>query len=135
HTHHAVPRPRRGGRRHPAAGRREHRGRRRRHPHAPAAAPRPARRPHGDAAALPPEQGHPPLSGGILRLVRAFAAIDRVLLVAVMALAVVSGLLLPAFTIATGFLAGALRNGDAAGGPLVAIAVLFTVQRLLDPLM
>src|SRR5688572_1418596 len=49
-------------------------------------------------------------------------------------LGAVQGLLLPAFTLATGALAGALQDGRSATGPVVALGVLFTVQRLLDPL-
>ena len=73
------------------------------------------------------------LGAGILRLLRVFAAIDRRLTVAVAALGAAQGLLLPAFTVATGALAGAVRDGRPATGAVVAIGVLFTVQRLLDP--
>lgn len=50
-----------------------------------------------------------------------------------LAIGAVQGLLLPGFTVATGALAGAISDGRTATGPLVAIGVLFTVQRLLDP--
>ena len=73
-------------------------------------------------------------SGGLLRLVRVFVGIDRRLTVGVVALGIAGGSLLPAFTIATGALAGRLRDGGSATGQVVAIGVLFTVQRLLDPI-
>jgi len=72
---------------------------------------------------------------GVLRLLRVYVGIDRRLTALVVAISLLQGLLLPAFTVATGALAGAISDGRAAGGPLVAIGVLFTVQRLLDPLL
>ena len=71
---------------------------------------------------------------GLPRLIRVFAAIDRPMTVAVVALAVVQGLLLPAFTITVGVLAASLEGGGSAGGAVLTIGILFTVQRLLDPL-
>ena len=50
-------------------------------------------------------------------------------------IAAAQGLMLPAFTVATGALAGAISDGRAATGPLVAIGALFTLQRLLDPVL
>ena len=72
---------------------------------------------------------------GLPRLVRAFFAVDPRLTVAVVAIASVQGLLLPAFTLAVGSLAGSLQAGGSATGAVVAIGILFTVQRLLDPLV
>ena len=71
---------------------------------------------------------------GLPRLIRLFASVDRRITVAVVAIAAVQGLLLPAFTITVGLLASSLEGGGSATGAVVAIGVLFTVQRLLDPL-
>ena len=71
---------------------------------------------------------------GLPRLIRVFAAVDRRITVAVVALAVAQGLLLPAFTITVGVLASSLQGGGSAAGAVAAIGLLFTVQRLLDPL-
>ncbi|HVM53079.1 MAG TPA: ABC transporter ATP-binding protein [Acidimicrobiales bacterium] len=73
------------------------------------------------------------MANGVLRLLRVFASVDRRLTVAVTALGGSQGLLLPSFTLAIGALAGAVESGASATGPLVALAVLFTLQRLLDP--
>ena len=70
----------------------------------------------------------------MVRLVRTFATVSRGLTIAVVILAVVQGLLLPAFTLATGALAGAVSDGRDALWPLVAIGAIFTLQRILDPL-
>ena len=70
----------------------------------------------------------------MVRLVRTFATVGRGLTIAVVVLAVVQGLLLPAFTLATGALAGAVSDGRDALWPLVAIGAIFTLQRVLDPL-
>src|SRR5687767_12229027 len=70
----------------------------------------------------------------MVRLVRTFATVSRGLTIAVVVLAVVQGLLLPAFTLATGALAGAVSDGRDALWPLVAIGAIFTLQRILDPL-
>ena len=75
-----------------------------------------------------------PTTQGLPRLVRVFASVDRRITVVVVGLAVVQGLLLPAFTITVGLLASSLQQGGAATGAVIAIGVLFTVQRLLDPL-
>ena len=74
------------------------------------------------------------MSKGLLRLIGVFAAVDRRITIAVLAIAVGQGLLLPAFTISVGALASSLQGGGSAGGAVAAIGVLFTVQRLLDPL-
>ena len=71
---------------------------------------------------------------GLPRLVGVFAAVDPQITTIVVALAALQGLLLPAFTITVGVLASSLQGGGSAGGAVVAIGVLFTVQRLLDPL-
>ena len=73
------------------------------------------------------------IGASLVRLLRVFARIDPPLTTLLTGLGAVQGLLLPGFTVATGALAGALRDGRSTTGPLVAIAVLFTVQRLLDP--
>ena len=70
---------------------------------------------------------------GLPRLIGVFAAVDRRITTAVVALAAIQGLLLPAFTITVGVLASSLQGGGSAGGPVLVIGVLFTVQRLLDP--
>lgn len=70
---------------------------------------------------------------GILRLLGMFSEIDRRLTAAVVALGTLQGLLLPAFTVATGALAGAVRSGESAAAEVAALGILFTVQRLLDP--
>ena len=70
----------------------------------------------------------------MLRLLRSFARISQPLTAWVFGLGVLQGLLLPAFVLATGALAGAVGDGRSATGPLVAIGVLFTVQRVLDPI-
>ena len=70
----------------------------------------------------------------MLRLVRVFSAINRRLTIAVVALGAFQGLLLPAFTLASGWLAGAIGAHRSVTPALVAIAVIWTVQRLVDPL-
>jgi ATP-binding cassette subfamily B protein len=70
----------------------------------------------------------------VLRLLRVFGAIDRRLTWTVFAIGAVQGLLLPAFTVASGWLAGAVTTHRSVTPPLVAIGVIWTVQRLLDPL-
>lgn len=74
---------------------------------------------------------HPP---GVLRLVRACAAVDRRLTAVVVGLGVLQGLLLPGLMLATGALVGAVQSQSSVTLPLVAVGVLFTVRRLLDPL-
>jgi ATP-binding cassette subfamily B protein len=69
-----------------------------------------------------------------LRLLRAFARANARLTAAVLAVAVVSGLLVPAFMLATGALVGAIRGGHSVDGPLAAIFAIFVLGRLLDPL-
>jgi ABC-type multidrug transport system fused ATPase/permease subunit len=75
------------------------------------------------------------MARGIPRLIRVFAAVDRRITVVVVTLAALQGLLLPAFTISIGALASSLGGGGSGAVPVVVIGVLFTVQRLLDPLL
>jgi ATP-binding cassette subfamily B protein len=70
----------------------------------------------------------------MIRLLRECAAVSRVLTAIVVAIGVLQGLLLPALMLASGALVGALSDGRSAVGPLVAVGVVFTVQRLLDPI-
>jgi ABC-type multidrug transport system fused ATPase/permease subunit len=74
-------------------------------------------------------------SKGLPRLIRVFAGVDRPITIAVLGLATLQGLLLPAFTISVGLLASTLEAGRSAAGVVLAIGVLFTVQRLLDPVL
>ena len=74
------------------------------------------------------------MASGLPRLIGVFAAVDRRITLLVVGLATVQGLLLPAFTLAVGALASSLEGGGSAGGAVLLIGVLFTVQRLLDPL-
>jgi ATP-binding cassette subfamily B protein len=67
-------------------------------------------------------------------LVGLYAGVSRPLTVALLTCAAVAGLLAPAFTIATGALAGAVEGGRALLLPLLAVATVFTVQRLLGPI-
>jgi ATP-binding cassette subfamily B protein len=69
-----------------------------------------------------------------VHLLRAFARANARLTVAVLAIAVAGGLLVPAFMLATGALVGALRGGRSAAGPVAAIFAIFILGRLLDPL-
>ena len=75
------------------------------------------------------------VNGGLLRLVRVFARADARLTVAVVAIAVVQGLLLPVITLATGALVGALNAGRSPTTAVVTIGVIFVVQRVLDPVV
>jgi ATP-binding cassette subfamily B protein len=70
----------------------------------------------------------------MIRLLRECAAVSRILTAIVVAIGLLQGLLLPALMLASGALVGALSDGRSAAGPLVAVAVVFTVQRLLDPI-
>lgn len=70
---------------------------------------------------------------GLPRLIRVFASVDRRITILVLGLATVQGLLLPAFTISVGALASSLQDGGSAGRAVLTIGILFTVQRLLDP--
>ncbi len=72
---------------------------------------------------------------GLPRLIRVFASVDRRLTIAVLTLGALQGLLLPAFTIATGALAARLEAEDATAGIVLLLGLLFTVQRLLDPVI
>lgn len=67
------------------------------------------------------------------RLLRECLAASRSLVAAVVALGALQGLLLPALMLASGALVGDLSAGRSPTGPLVAVGVLFTLQRLLDP--
>jgi ATP-binding cassette subfamily B protein len=69
-----------------------------------------------------------------VRLLRAFARANARLTLAVLAVAVIGGLLVPAFMLATGALVGAIRGGRGIDGPLAAIFAIFVLGRLLDPL-
>lgn len=51
-----------------------------------------------------------------------------------LAVAVISGLLVPAFMLATGALVGAIREGRGIDGPVATIFAIFVLGRLLDPL-
>jgi ATP-binding cassette subfamily B protein len=70
----------------------------------------------------------------MIRLLRECAAVSRALTATVVAIGLLQGLLLPALMLASGALVGALGDGRSATGPLVAVGVVFTVQRLLDPI-
>ena len=72
---------------------------------------------------------------GLPRLIGLFASVDRPLTSTVVVLASIQGLLLPGFTLAVGALAGALRAGRSATASVAVIGALFTVQRLLDPIL
>ena len=63
---------------------------------------------------------------GLPRLIRVFASVDRRLTIAVLALGGLQGLLLPAFTVATGALAARLEAEDAAAGIVLLLGLLFT---------
>jgi len=67
------------------------------------------------------------------RLVRVFSRVHPGLTALVVGVGFFQGLLLPAFTIATGALAAALDDDRSPMGAVVAIGVLFTLQRILDP--
>ncbi len=73
------------------------------------------------------------MGGGLPRLIRVFAAVNGRLTLAVVGLAAVQGLLLPAFTLVVGVLVDDLRDGGSAAAAVAVLATLFTVQRLLDP--
>jgi ATP-binding cassette, subfamily B, bacterial len=69
-----------------------------------------------------------------VRVVRALAHANVRLTAAIVAVGVVSGLLAPAFAVATGFLVRAIRSHDSVVLPLAVIFVVFSIGRLLDPL-
>ncbi|MFL5926821.1 MAG: ABC transporter ATP-binding protein [Gaiellaceae bacterium] len=68
-----------------------------------------------------------------LRALRALARANARLTAAIVAVGVVSGLLAPAFAVATGFLVRAIRAHGSVALPLGVIFVVFGVGRLLDP--
>ena len=70
----------------------------------------------------------------MIRLLRECAAVSRLLTAVVLSIGLLQGLLLPALMLASGGLVGALSSGRSTTAPLVALGVLFTVQRLLDPI-
>jgi ATP-binding cassette subfamily B protein len=69
-----------------------------------------------------------------LRLLRAFLKANAKLTTAVVATGALAGALVPAFMLASGALVGAIRAGDATATPMVAVAGVFLVGRLLEPL-
>ena len=71
---------------------------------------------------------------GATRLIRTLAAANRWLTVAVFALAVVGGVLVPAFALASGWLVGSVTDGDSIVLPLTALVAVYVVGRVLDPL-
>ncbi len=73
------------------------------------------------------------LLGGHETLAAFVAASPRLALTSI-ALAVLGGLLAPAYAIATGALVQAVSNQQPATWPLIALAAIFTVQRTLDPI-
>ena len=69
------------------------------------------------------------------RLLRMFAAANRGLTAVVVAVGVLSGVLLPLFTLATGALVGAVRSGRPAGWAIAAVVATFLVSRVADPVL
>jgi ATP-binding cassette, subfamily B, bacterial len=67
------------------------------------------------------------------RILRAFLETNRRLAVAVLAAAVVSGLLVPAFALGTGALVRDIRGGTSVTAPLVLLFAVFVIGRVLDP--
>ena len=68
-----------------------------------------------------------------VRVLRSLAKANARLTAAIVAVGVVSGLLAPAFAVATGFLVRAIRSHGSVALPLGAILVVFGIGRLLDP--
>ena len=68
-----------------------------------------------------------------LVLLRLFASVHRRLTLALVAGAVMAGLLMPAFTVATGALVGAVQSGRGVWLTLVATGAMFAALRLLGP--
>ena len=64
---------------------------------------------------------------------RTFWRIERGLTAVVVALGILQGLLLPTFTLASGWLASAVEGGRSITAPLTVIGVVWVLQRLLDP--
>src|SRR5713226_2768524 len=72
-----------------------------------------------------------------MRIVRAREAFYRAsprLTLCLAAAALLSGVLLPAFMLATGALVQAISSGRDFSGPLALVAAIFVAQRLLDPI-
>ncbi|MDQ3980062.1 MAG: ABC transporter ATP-binding protein/permease [Actinomycetota bacterium] len=69
-----------------------------------------------------------------VRLTGALLRANRRLTLLLLSLATAHGLMLPGLAVATGALVGAVGAGNPAGGPLVVLALLFVVQRVLDPI-
>jgi ATP-binding cassette subfamily B protein len=72
-------------------------------------------------------------STAAVRALRALAQANRRLTAAIVAVAVVGGLLAPTFAVATGFLVRAIRSHGSVAVPLAVIFVVFGIGRLLDP--
>src|SRR5207249_10443222 len=73
----------------------------------------------------------------LVRIVRTLEAFYRAcprLTLALVAAALLSGVLLPAFMLASGALAEAISTGRDFGGPLALVAGVFVAQRVLDPI-
>src|SRR4029450_374719 len=68
-----------------------------------------------------------------LVLLRLFASVHRRLTLALVVGAVMAGLLMPAFTVATGALVGAVQSGRGVWLTLVATGAIFAALRLLGP--
>src|SRR5438552_9117619 len=72
-----------------------------------------------------------------MRIVRTLESFYRAcprLTLALVAAALLSGVLLPAFMLASGALAEAISTGRDFGGPLALVAGVFVAQRVLDPI-
>ncbi len=70
---------------------------------------------------------------GTVRLARALAETNRPLTAAVFSISALSGLLLPVFALATGWLVGALRAAHPTTAPLLLVIGAFAAGLLLDP--
>ncbi|HEX4818977.1 MAG TPA: ABC transporter ATP-binding protein [Acidimicrobiales bacterium] len=70
-----------------------------------------------------------------LRLLACFRGANRRLTAIVLGAGAASGALLPVFMIATGALAGAVRDGRPVALPLAAVVVTFLLERVLDPIL
>ena len=68
-----------------------------------------------------------------VRLTRALLRANRRVTVLLLTLAVAQGLMLPSMAVVTGVLIGTVGAGHPPGGPLLLLALLFSVQRVLDP--
>src|SRR5205814_750275 len=65
--------------------------------------------------------------------VRLYGGVSRPLTLGLLACTVAGGVLAPAFTIATGALAAAVEAHGPASLPLLAVGLVFTLQRILGP--